>query len=225
MIGWLVLLALGAVTLLGLIFIGRLPRNLWQLVAAALVLAAAGYALQGRPDLPGSPAKALAAKSRTAEALIAMRADMDQTFSPARKWLIPADSFARDGDYKLSSAFIRSGLRESPRNADLWGALGLQLMLASDGQMSEPAKLAFARAHEIYPGHPATEYFRGLSDLFDGRVDLALTRWQALADRAPKSAKWKPRLESQIAGLKELARQAMEEQGVPTASPPKDIEK
>ena len=54
--GWLILLfvfaaALGASWLLGV------RGGLLKGVAAALLLGATGYALQGRPDLPGSPAE------------------------------------------------------------------------------------------------------------------------------------------------------------------------
>ena len=125
--GWLILALLALATLAGLIRIGRLSRGLWQAAAAAIVLAMTGYALQGRPSLPASPAKPIEAENEAAVALLTMRADMDQSFGVAKRYLVTADSFARSGDYKLSASYIQSGLREYPRDADLWNALGLQL--------------------------------------------------------------------------------------------------
>ena len=83
----------------------------------------------------------------------------------------------------------------------------LQLLLASDGQMSPPAKFAFDRARALLPMQPAPDYFEGLTGLFAGRTDVALSLWQGVLARAPSEAKWKPRLESQIKGLQSMQSQ------------------
>jgi cytochrome c-type biogenesis protein CcmH len=148
-----------------------------------------------------------------------MRADMDQSFGVAKRYLVTADSFSRNGDYKLSAAYIQSGLREYPRDADLWTALGLQLMLASGGQISLPAKLAFDKARVNWPQHPGPDYFQGLSDLFAGNAPAAISNWElALAKGSPK-AKWRPRLESQLAALKQLVKGAETRAAKPLVKP------
>jgi len=53
--GWLILLALALATL-GLLWVMRVRGGLLTASAAALFLGASGYALQGRPSLPGAPA-------------------------------------------------------------------------------------------------------------------------------------------------------------------------
>ncbi len=206
--GWVALGVLAVATLAALVFAGRLPRSLWQVAAAAIVLAMAGYALQGRPDLPDAPAKPISAKGDTAAALIEMRGKMDQHFSAARKWLIPADSFARSGQFRTADSFIRSGLHEDPNSADLWVAQGVLIMLSSNGEISPPAKLAFDKARAARPSnHPGPDYYEGLAELFQGRVGPALDKWRAVLARAPESADWKPMLESQIAGIEALSAQ------------------
>jgi cytochrome c-type biogenesis protein CcmH/NrfG len=204
MMGWIVMIAFGLATFVALTYFGKLPRGIWEAAAAAIVLAAAGYAWQGSPGLAGSPAKQLTDKGSTAEALIQTRSEMDQTFSNARPYLILSDAYARDGDYQFAASYIRSGIRKHPQNADLWAGLGLQLMLAGEGQMSPPAKFAFDRAKKLAPRQPAPDYFEGLAALFEGRIDVAIGLWQGLLDTAPKEAKWKGRLESQVADLKKL---------------------
>ena len=204
MIGWIVLITLGLVTFAALVYFGKIPRGSREALAAAIVLAAAGYAWQGNPGIAGSPAEQLAEKSRTSEALIRTRSEMDRTFSSARPYLILADAYARDGDYQLAASYIRSGIKRHPQNADLWAGLGLQVMLASEGQMSPPAKFAFDQAKKLDPRQPAPDYFEGLAALFEGRIDVAIGLWQGLLDTAPKEAKWKGRLESQVAGLQKL---------------------
>lgn len=208
MSGWvaLALLAFAGLAIIG--WLVRKSKGLWQAAAAALLLGMTGYALQGRPTLPSSPAKSLSAKEDAAVQLVEMRADMDQSFGSAKRWLITADSFAKQGDYKLSASYIQAGLRQNPQDPDLWSALGLQLMLASDGQMSPPAQLAFDKAREIRPNYPAPYYFAGLARLFGGDLNGAILLWEKTLSLATPQAKWKPRLESQLQAAKALQAQA-----------------
>lgn len=199
--GWIIAAILACVTFGALLKVGKLPRRSIEAVGAALVLALAGYAVQGRPSLPASPAQPVAANRSTAAALIEMRAEMDITYSRARPYLVTSDSWARDGDYGLAAAYIKSGIKKYPDDGNLWSALGLQIMLASDGQMSPPAKFAFDRARKFGPNQPAPDYFAGMDALFNGRVKDAALLWQGVLAKTPPGAKWRPRLESQIAGL------------------------
>ncbi|MFC4291852.1 tetratricopeptide repeat protein [Sphingorhabdus arenilitoris] len=208
MMGWVTMGILSAALLAALIRFGRLPRRTWEAVAAAIVLGLVGYSVQGSPGYEAAPARSLASNSKAAEAMILARSEMDRTFSPARPYLIASDAWARDGDYKLAAAYIRSGIRKNPREADLWAGLGLQLMLAGEGRMSPPAEYAFDQARKYNPRQPAPDYFKGLVLLFEGRPDLCLQLWQALLDNAPKEAKWKPRVEAQVAGLKSMLQQS-----------------
>ncbi len=204
MSGWVALILLALFSLCGLIVIGRLPRPMWQVAAAAIILAMSGYALQGRPAIPSASANPVEAKADAALALIAMRAAMDQRFSAAKRWLVTADAFARTGGYRASAGYIQAGLRQNPNNPDLWSALGVQLMLTSEGQMSPPAQLAFDKARALAPKYPAPDYFEGLSALFNGDVATAIAKWELALGNAPEDAEWAPRLESQLAALRAL---------------------
>lgn len=208
MSGWIALALLAATSLAVLMWLVRRNNGLWQVAAAAILLGMTGYALQGRPATPSSPAKSQAAKEDAAVHLVDMRADMDQPFGGAKRWLITADSFAKQGDYRLSASYIQAGLRQNPEDPDLWSALGLQLMLASDGQMSPPAQLAFDKARTIRPNYPSPYYFAGLSRLFGGDVDGAILLWEKTLSLATPKAKWRPRMEAQLAGAKALKAQA-----------------
>jgi cytochrome c-type biogenesis protein CcmH len=201
MAGWIIAFIICALTFGGLVWFGKVHRKSWVLIAAPVVLAAAGYAFQGRPSLPDAPARPIAANRATTDALIAMRSEMDFTYSQAKPYLVTSDSWSRDGDYKLAAVYIQSGIKKYPRDGNLWSALGLQLMLASDGQMSPPAKYAFDQARKYAPNQPAPDYFSGLDALFNGRVDEALSLWQGVLAKTPPKAKWRARLESQITGL------------------------
>lgn len=208
MMGWITLILMAAMIFGAILWLGKPPRGTREALAAVIMLGMAGYALQGQPGLPGAPANASEAKGQEATELIMMRSDMDDQYGPAKKWLTTADAFARTGNFKLSSSFIQSGLKENPDNADLWSAMGLQLLLAGEGRMSAAAKFAFDRARKLSPEQPAPDYFEGLSALFEGQVDTTIELWQGLIANAPERAKWKPRLESQLGGLLQMRAQA-----------------
>lgn len=204
MISWFILILMASTVFGAILWAVKPPRGVSQALAATLMLGMAGYALQGRPTLLAAPAKPSSAQGQEAAAFITMRAEMDDPYGPAKNWLVTADAFARSGNYRLSSSFIQSGLKENPRSADLWAALGVQLFLAGEGRMSTPALYAFDRARTLAPDHPAPDYFAGLATLFEGNVEGAKSLWGKLLDNAPKRAKWRPRLESQYAGLLQI---------------------
>ena len=204
MIGWIIMIGTGLVSALAILAFAKGRRQLWQPVAATVVLAMAGYAWQGRPDLSSSAAQPIAAERGAADALLKMRSDMDQNFGVAKMWLVTADGFARDGSYSAAAGYIQAGLREHPDNPDLWSALGLVLMLASDGEMTPPAKLAFDKARTLAPNLPAPDYFEGLAALFDRKPDITISKWNMVLERATPKAKWRPAVESQLAGLESL---------------------
>jgi cytochrome c-type biogenesis protein CcmH len=204
MTAWIILIAVALASFAVLVKFGKLPRMVWEPLAAAIVLGCAGYAMQGRPSLTGSPALATPAKNKAAEALIEMRAAMDRNFSPARPYLILSDAFAREGKYQLGASYIRSGIKRYPDSADLWAGLAVQLMLANDGKMSPPAQLAFDRVRALSSIHPAPDYFTGLDALFAGQPDQTLRLWRKLLVNPPKNAKWPAKLESQAKGLEQM---------------------
>ena len=206
--GWFALGILAILSLAVLVWNVRSSKGLWQIAAAVILLGMTGYALQGRPTTPSSPAKPMGASEAAAIQLVDIRADMDQSFGSAKRWLVTADSFAKQGDYPLSASYIQAGLRQDPNNPDLWSALGLQLMLASEGQMSPPAQLAFDKARAIRPNYPAPYYFAGLARLFAGDLDGAILLWEKTVSLATPQAKWKARIESQLQAAKALQAQA-----------------
>ena len=216
MIGWIVMTGLGLVCAFVILAFVQGRRQLWQPVMAAVVLAMAGYAWQGRPALPSAPAKPIAEQRGAAEALLKMRSDMDQNYGTAKMWLVTADGFARDGSYDAAAGYIQAGLREHPDNADLWSALGVVLMLASEGEITPPAKLAFDKARKLAPNLPAPDYFEGLAALFERKPDVTIAKWKQLLERATPNAKWRPGVESQLSGLETLL------SGAASASPSED---
>lgn len=200
--GWLVVLALVAVTGGALWKWGRLPRSALEPVAAALLLGLAGYALQGSPAQPGHPVQAMDNKSKADEAEIAVRNKMgEQRFGSGPAWLIAADGAMRAGSPMAAVTFIKSGLKENPQDPDLWVGLGNALTVHSGGMVSPAATYAFQKAANLAPDHPGPPFFMGLALAQSGKFAQARAIWSALLERSPPDAPWRADLESRLAQL------------------------
>ncbi len=209
MIGWLIMVALALIIFGGLWLVGGMTRPLFQLVAAAILLAFAGYQWQGRPNLPGAPGQPEEAREEVTASLIDMRALMDRNFTSAKRYIVPSDGYARRGDYRGAVQILRGGLNAEPRNADLWTAVGLDLMMASDGKLPPSAKLAFERARTFDPRHPGPVYFTGLAALRDGNPEDALILWSSLLQGDYRAGEWREKVRPQAEALAQMLSGAM----------------
>ena len=138
--GWLWLFVLLAATAGGLWLAGRMRGAALQVTLAALMLGAAGYALQGRPELVGAPREG--GLSRPAIPLTEARQAMLGTFTASERYLLIADSYARRGNTGEELGAIKAGLKAYPD--DLALRIGLANALVDHAQMITPAaELAF----------------------------------------------------------------------------------
>ena len=188
----LVGLALGALRLLGL------KGPLLTMAAAALMFGAAGYAFQGRPGLPGSPASGVAEAHYLP--LAKARHAMLGQFTRSEHWLIIADSFAERGKTADAVGLVQSGLRAHPDDYVLWVGLG-NALVDHAGVMTPAAELAYARAAKLAPWSPAPHFFHALGLLRSGQRDKALAEWKTLLAAAPAEAEWRPLVEDGVAML------------------------
>lgn len=202
MMGWLVILLLALAVVAGLWrFIAR-DAGAMQFLGAALLLALAGYAWQGRPALAGAPKPSVVRQQGAADTAFAnLRPELMGRFNNAAAWLTMAESYQRSGDTQSGVDIIRSALRQSPQNADLWVGLGNALVLHGDGLMSPAAEIAFNKASQIAPDHPGPRFFYGLALAQGGRYDEAEQTWRTLLASAPAGATWRGAIEQQLQAL------------------------
>lgn len=195
---FLVLLALVAVTGVGLWWLGHLRGAALQLALAALMLGSAGYALQGRPSLPGSPGEADRAAAPVS--LAEPRQAMLGRFNQSDRWLIIADSFASRGQTEDAVDIVRAGIKEHPDDFGLWIGLG-NALIDHAGMITPAATLAYAKAREIAPRHPAPLFFEGLAFARSGQRDEALELWRRALALTPPGTSYRPMIEGGIAAL------------------------
>ena len=191
MMGWLALLALIAAAAVGLWLLkvrgGPLTASL-----AALAFGAAGYALQGHPGVPGAPAAA--ATEREAVPLTEARHAFFGNFSPEESWLRLSEGLARAGKSEDAANILQNAVGRYPGSVHLWIGLGNALVDHAHG-LTPPAELAYRRAAELAPGHPAAPFFYGLARARSGDRAGALEIWRRILATAPPDASWRPLVE------------------------------
>jgi tetratricopeptide (TPR) repeat protein len=207
LMGWLIFLVMAAVVAALLWFFGRLPKGGIELVGAALLLAVAGYAWQGTPNLPGKPTPPAPEAKMPDSALIAERQKMFSKIGSDSDVLRAADGLQSQGLTLYAIAIIKNGLEKRPRSADLWVGLGNELVIHGGGMMSPAAELAFQRAAAISPDHPGPPFFMGLAYAQQGQFDRAESIWRALLDRSPANASYRPELEARLVELERMKQQ------------------
>jgi cytochrome c-type biogenesis protein CcmH len=214
MTGWSILLLLVILAVGGLWLLG-VRRGMLQACAAALLFGAAGYALQGRPALPGAPAQGAA--GRDVLPLTEARHAFYGNFSPEESWLLMSEALARSGNTEDAVGILQNAVRRYPTDPHLWVGLGNALVDHAHG-LTPPAELAFRRAAELSPGYPAPTFFYGLALARSGDREDAVALWRKLLANAPKDAAWRPLVEQGVAALSGTAR------GAPSpAQPPKEV--
>ncbi len=202
--GWILILAFALAIGLALWRFARFDRATLQLVAAALVLAMAGYAWQGRPGLAGRPAAARAAEARPESVFADMRHDVLGRFDLADSWLTIANGYERRGDTRSAVDLLANATRQYPLNPSLWIGLGNALVLHAGGTMTPAARLAFERAIALAPTAQGPRLFYGLALIQAGELAEADKVWRDLLAAAPPDASWRPLLEQRIALLAQL---------------------
>jgi cytochrome c-type biogenesis protein CcmH len=197
MTGWLILLGLLALAA-GALWLMRVRGPMINACGAALLLGAAGYALQGRPGLPSAPADT--ALEHQVVPLSQARHAFFGNFSGEESWLAMAEGLARDGDTEDAVGILRNAVGRYPRNVQLWIGLGNALVDHARG-LTPPAELAYKRAAALAPGHPAAPFFYGLALARSGDPHSAVILWQKILATAPADASWRPLVEGGVAAL------------------------
>lgn len=195
--GWLILIGLMVLSLAGLRLL-RVRGAPLTASAAALLLGGAGYALQGSPGLPGAPAQVNEAGD--VFPLTKARHAFFGEFTPAESWLRMSEALARDGQSQDSVGILQNAVKRYPGDAQLWIGLGNALVDHARG-MTPAAELAYRRAEQAAPGHPAAPFFYGLALARSGDRDGALAQWRQILAKAPADAEWRPLVEQGVTAL------------------------
>ncbi len=201
--GWAVLAAIAGTAALLLWRLG-VSRELWSFIGSALVLGAAGYALQGRPLLEGAPVEANAKPIDVDPALIALREAMVGRLRADTAYLTAADGLTRVGDTESAIRAILGGLHRYPDSLALWTGLGTSMALHDGGQVSPTALFAFTQAARLGPKNPGPPFFAGLAYIRAGNFAQARPFWARALALTPEKISYRPELAYRLALLDRL---------------------
>jgi len=197
MSGWAILAAWLALSLAAFWLLG-LRGPMLKLAAAALLVGASGYAMQGRPGLAGSPR--IATASRQVIPLTAARHAFFGDFTGSEHWLLMSEAMARRGNTADAAGILRSAVREHPGDPQLWIGLG-NALVDHAGVLTPAAEFAYRQAEELAPVHPAPPFFLGLALARSGDRVAAVRLWNQMLADAPADASWRPLVEDAVAAL------------------------
>lgn len=203
MSGWLALLVLVGASAACLWALG-VRGGMLQLAGAAMLFGSAGYAVHGRPSLESSPRAA--EQGRAPIPLTNLRHAFFGKFGPTEHWLLISESYARRGRTQEAAGVLQAAVREHPRDPVLWVGLG-NALTDHAGMLTAAGELAFRRANELAPDHPAPLFFYGLALARSGDTRDAVAIWRELLASAPADATWRPFVEDALAALEGTARQ------------------
>lgn len=195
--GWLMLFMLVALSMGALWLLGVRGAGLTG-SAAALLLGAAGYAFQGSPNVPAAPAQG--SQARDFFPLTQARHAFFGDFAPEESWLRISEALARDGQSADAVGVLQNAVKRYPGSAQLWIGLGNALVDHARG-MTPAAELAYRRAEEVAPGHPAAPFFYGLALARSGDREGALKLWNDILAKAPPNVSWRPLVEQGVTAL------------------------
>lgn len=200
MMGWVVLAGIGAAVFAALWALG-LPRSLWSFAGAALMLGAAGYALQARPDLAGAPVAAAKKAQPDDPMLRDLRSAMFGRFTYIDGYFFASDALMRGGDPGKAAKLMLGSVRASPRDAALWTWLGITLAEADGRTVSPAAGIAFRRAIALAPKHPGPRFFYGLAQVRANNFAAARPLWADALRLTPAGASYRNDIAMRLALL------------------------
>ncbi len=197
------ILGLGLIVWAATVLAARLPAPARLPLGIAIMLGLTGYLLVGQPGAAGVPVRPLdtAEPAGFGEEMEAPRQGMTGNGGDSASLLTMADGMMRTNRFRSAAMMLEAGTRREPRNIDLWVAYGNALVAHDGGIMTPAAAMAFDKAADIDPGHPAPPFFAGLAIAQGGDIEGARVIWQQLLSRTPPDAPWREDLTDRLAQL------------------------
>lgn len=195
--GWLMLALVAALSGLLLWRLG-LPKIVWTTTGAAMMLGATGYALQGSPRLPASPAKPQSAQLDVAPDILEMRGAFFGRFTGDAAYQTAADAMIRVGDPASAVRVTLGGINRNPKSVALWTELGSVLVTHDAGNVSPAALFAFRHAIQLAPRHPGPPFFLGLGYAQAGQFPEARLWWARSLELSPPGVSTREKIKERL---------------------------
>jgi len=210
---WVLILIIAVVVWALMVFVLKLPRTGWEITGAALLFGVSGYALQGHPGQAGAPQAPVENAKLADQTLIKERQQMGSGLRAGPIVADPRRCAHPAGSVRRCFGVLRSAIAKSPKDADLWVALGNALVGHTDGVITPAAQFAFQKAANIAPDHPGPPFFMGLALAQTGRLAEARALWAELLARSPADAPYRADLQERLSRLDSMIAEQAQMQG------------
>ena len=159
------------------------------------------YLSLGSPQLPDQPLAARLANPGNNMALLVAKAERHLAQNPqdGAGWDLLAPIYFRSMRLDDAELAYRNAIRLLGADAERLSGLGETLIAASDGIVTEDARLAFDESLRLQPDNPRARFYLALALEQAGRRDEARAAFEALAKDSPPGAPWMELVQQHIA--------------------------
>ena len=135
---------------------------------------------------------------------LALRESLLGRYTADNAYITAADAMMRAGDPAAASRVVLSGIGRMPDSFILWTWAGVTLSAAAGGQLSPPALLAFRKAGQLAPNHPAPPFYLGLSYVRAGDFATARPLWARAVAMSTPGTQYRQEIAMRLALLDRL---------------------
>lgn len=183
----------------------RSGQPVWAFAVLALLgVGIAFYVATGSPAAKGFRPEPVPAAPDAARTFNEARAELLKDPGNVPAWLRMSMSLSSSGETQKAAEALSVALSAMPESADLWVGYGETLTAHAGGQVTPAARMAFDRASQLAPEHPAPKFYLALAWMQSGNPKEALATLEALARESRPDAPWMPRVERMMRGARTM---------------------
>jgi cytochrome c-type biogenesis protein CcmH len=180
-------------------------RHSTAALATAVVvplLTLAVYLAQGSPGVPSSPfaarTDAAAEQAALASVIAQVEARLREDPGQGKGWEVIAPVYLKLGRYRDAANAYANAARLNGESVALLAGRAEAAMLASDGIVTEEARVAYEKILKLEPGRVQPRFWLAMATEQDGKLADALATYKALLAEAPPDAHYRQALTARI---------------------------
>lgn len=165
------------------------------------IVSLTAYVTLGSPQLPDQPLAARLANPGNNMALLVAKAERHLAQNPndGAGWDLLAPIYFRTMRLADAELAYRNAIRLIGTSPERLSGLGETLIAASDGIVTEDARLAFEESLRLSPANPRARFYLALALEQAGRRDDARAAFETIAAASPADAPWMELVQQHIA--------------------------
>ena len=179
-----------------------LSRIALVLAAGLPLLAITTYIGIGEPRLPAQPLAARQASpaetARVDELIRAVETRLGQHPEDGQGWDVIAPVYFKQGRHREAADAFGRAIRILGENSKRLAGFAESTVLANDGVITEPARLAYEKLAKLEPGRVEPRFWLAYAREQDGQLETARAEYKALIAGAPADARWLPAVEERL---------------------------